>query len=228
MFIYKITNNITKKVYTGQTIRCVDKRWSEHCKKNSGCLAVYSTIKKHGKGNFTIEEIDGANSQSELNYLEDFYICKFNTLSPNGYNLKRGGKVSGISKDTKNKQSISQKKRFENLKEREKTSKLTKLAKSRESVKKRQSQSQKRRFSSIEEREKSSISHGGKVFEVFKVIKYTGNPKHKNFKIIDTIYSGEWVNQKECAKYLNLCSKSVNSCLKKNIKHHKLYIFKYK
>lgn len=88
MVIYKITNTINKKVYVGQTIRPLKKRWWEHKKKSQQSdLPLYRAMRKYGKENFTIEEIDGANSQTELNYLETHYIYNLNSLtSKNGYN----------------------------------------------------------------------------------------------------------------------------------------------
>lgn len=91
MFIYKITNKINGKIYIGQTIKKIEYRWSGHCWNQSGCTYLKHAIQKYGRENFTIEEIDGANSQSELNYLEKHYMYKFDSLAPNGYNLIEGG-----------------------------------------------------------------------------------------------------------------------------------------
>lgn len=91
MFIYKITNNINGKVYIGQSVNYV-KRFKAHrgsARRGDG-YPVHQAISKYGINNFTFEVIDGANSKSELNYKEIHYIHKFNSLSPNGYNLKLG------------------------------------------------------------------------------------------------------------------------------------------
>lgn len=96
MIVYKITNLITDKVYIGLTTRSISKRWEGHLDKafyQNSDNYLHNSIRKYGKENFTIEEIDGANSLSELNYLEKHYICKFNSLAPNGYNLLNGGDV---------------------------------------------------------------------------------------------------------------------------------------
>lgn len=94
MFIYKITNKINGKVYIGQTMFKISERMKQHIyaalRRNTKSI-LYSAIQKYGPENFTIEEIDGANSLSELNYLETHYIYKFNSLVPNGYNLSSGG-----------------------------------------------------------------------------------------------------------------------------------------
>ncbi len=94
MFIYKITNKINGKSYIGQTIRSIRERWENHkttAKYLKRDTYLYKAIRKYGLENFTIEEIDGANSLSELNYKEFIAIHKNNTLAPNGYNLKEGG-----------------------------------------------------------------------------------------------------------------------------------------
>lgn len=104
MFIYKITNNINGKVYIGQTTVSIAKRWKGHCKP---CMVNRSSlsrsIQKYGKENFKIEEIDGANSQAELNYKEWLYVYKFNSLNRNkGYNIREGGGNTGrLSSNTK-------------------------------------------------------------------------------------------------------------------------------
>ena len=93
MIIYKITNKVNNKIYIGQTTKNLKIRWSAHCscRKNT---AISNAIQKYGKENFVIEEIDGANSRSELNYREQYHIFKSNSIAPNGYNLSLGGKNS--------------------------------------------------------------------------------------------------------------------------------------
>lgn len=102
MFIYKITNIINGKIYIGQTIRLISRRFAEHLKSNK-TSPLYSSIKKHGIDSFTIEEIDGANNQTELNYKENLHIHLNNTLYPNGYNLKTGGNGGKLCNNVKSK-----------------------------------------------------------------------------------------------------------------------------
>ena len=92
MWIYKITNKVTGKMYIGQTITDVHQRWNQHCmsssvKKN----AITAAIKTYGREGFTFEVIDTANSLEELNQKEIDYIRELNTIAPNGYNLEQGG-----------------------------------------------------------------------------------------------------------------------------------------
>ena len=100
MYIYKITNKINGKSYIGQTNNDLSIRFKQHCQKSSKCTALSLAVQKYGKENFTIEEISGANNQTELNYQEWFLVIKYNTLSPNGYNLKEGGGAGGAMHTT--------------------------------------------------------------------------------------------------------------------------------
>lgn len=100
MFIYKITNLINNKIYIGQTVQKPNSRWQKHlsdAKIGSTC-PIHLAIKKYGKNNFKFEVIDGALSQSELDYKEIHNIYKFNSLSPKGYNLKLGNMLDNKTK----------------------------------------------------------------------------------------------------------------------------------
>lgn len=109
--IYKITNLVNNKIYIGQTINSIDKRFKQHLSQVNCaniCSALYSAFTKYGKENFIIESIvSGEYSREELNELEIFYIKKFDSLSPNGYNLQSGGNsfmvVESVKKQTSEK-----------------------------------------------------------------------------------------------------------------------------
>jgi group I intron endonuclease len=98
MIIYKITNNINNKMYIGQTIRPLLKRFKEH-KKRANCSALYEALKKYGEENFTIELIENVESINLLNEREQHWITFYNTLSPNGYNLTSGGNNGRVSSE---------------------------------------------------------------------------------------------------------------------------------
>lgn len=95
MIIYKIKNKINSKEYIGQTSSTLEKRMYGHKVAPSGASAIHDAIKKYGEDSFLIEEIDRASCQEDLDNLEIHYIQKYNTLAPNGYNLKTGGKNGG-------------------------------------------------------------------------------------------------------------------------------------
>lgn len=118
--IYKITNQITNKIYIGLTSLSLKQRWYHHCHNKSKCPRISRSIKKHGEDNFIIEQIDETITLEQAEDLECYYINKYNSLSPNGYNLTTGGACSQLSEETKEKMSKSQLTRFSLLSEEDK------------------------------------------------------------------------------------------------------------
>lgn len=104
--IYKITNLINGKVYIGQSIN-IQKRLNEHKYKafnegdNSYNCAIHNAFRKYGIENFEFEILEET-KQECLDEREIFYIEKYNSLSPNGYNIRFGGQRS-INKRSKKK-----------------------------------------------------------------------------------------------------------------------------
>jgi len=97
-FIYKITNKITGKCYIGETTADdPQKRWSAHIhtmKSNKGCPALKDAMKKHGVENFKFEVIIICFDE-DVNRYEQEYIKKYNSMTPNGYNILAGGQCGG-------------------------------------------------------------------------------------------------------------------------------------
>lgn len=88
MWIYKITNIQNNKVYIGQTIRPIEQRFKRHI--NDALNNILDThfaraIRKYGKENFIIEQIDTAQTQEELNQTEQYWIQYYNSVNE-GYN----------------------------------------------------------------------------------------------------------------------------------------------
>ena len=88
MYIYKITNIQNNKVYIGQTIRPIKDRFHRHI--NDAMNNILDThfaraIRKYGKNNFIIEQIDTAKTQDELNKKEQYWIQYYNSVI-DGYN----------------------------------------------------------------------------------------------------------------------------------------------
>lgn len=60
-------------------------------------MIVHKAMRKYGINNFTVEELECIDAdskediQKQLNDLEIYYIEKYNTLKPNGYNMTKGG-----------------------------------------------------------------------------------------------------------------------------------------
>lgn len=94
--IYIIKNYINNKVYIGQTIQSIEKRFYQHINPhgNNNKQIICKAIKKYGKDNFYIELIkDNIQTYEELNNFEIFYIDYYNSIYPNGYNMCPGGNL---------------------------------------------------------------------------------------------------------------------------------------
>ena len=92
--VYLIKNSANGKVYVGQTIQPVERRFKQHLKlpKASQKQLIYKAIQKYGKDKFSYEIlIEGIDNYKDLNELEEFYITKYNSMIPNGYNMCPGG-----------------------------------------------------------------------------------------------------------------------------------------
>jgi group I intron endonuclease len=91
--IYCFRNIINDKRYIGQHIGTnFEKRWRQHKSKKNKCTGLKNAINKYGIDNFDISIIELCyEDQDALNNLEIHYIEHFNSLAPNGYNLKTGG-----------------------------------------------------------------------------------------------------------------------------------------
>jgi len=104
-YIYLITNKETKKQYVGQTIcKDVEKRWRQHRWPSNRNLGTYlsNAFKKYGIENFKFQIICICFDE-DCNRFEQDYIKKFNTVSPNGYNIESGGSNHICHPDTKKK-----------------------------------------------------------------------------------------------------------------------------
>jgi group I intron endonuclease len=98
-----IKNKINGQLYIGQSIRSnIFDRWREHktCKKNSLGNYLYNAYIKYGIENFDYKLICIC-FDNDCNKFEEEYIKKYNTLYPNGYNLKSGGNNHKLSEAIK-------------------------------------------------------------------------------------------------------------------------------
>ena len=93
--VYIITNQINGKQYVGLTTKTIQSRLTRHIydakreDRNKGSLLLTRAIRKYGKENFKIDLVSNDFlSIQELKRGETAAIKSFNTLAPNGYNLK--------------------------------------------------------------------------------------------------------------------------------------------
>lgn len=101
--IYMITNDLNDKIYVGQTIQSLGKRFKNHCchtkSDRSENMYIKRAIHKYGKEHFHIvllEEVD----INLLDEREKYWIERLDSYN-NGYNLTKGGQVSKYSEDRK-------------------------------------------------------------------------------------------------------------------------------
>ena len=100
-YIYLITNKINGKQYVGQTLRNdINDRWKQHFNKKAIGRCLKSDYLKYGIENFNFTIICIC-FDDYCNKFEKEYIQKFNTISPNGYNLSEGGSNKCTHPDTK-------------------------------------------------------------------------------------------------------------------------------
>ena len=87
-YIYKISNSINDKVYIGQTLYSIEKRWQEHCycskKEKLQHRPLYSAMNKHGIENFHIELLEECDNNL-LDEREKYWINYYNSYHK-GYN----------------------------------------------------------------------------------------------------------------------------------------------
>jgi group I intron endonuclease len=95
-YIYKITNTVNNKCYIGVTIQAnPNERWSHHksaIRANIGCPFLQKAFKKYGEDAFKFEVLIICFDEDVFKF-ENEYILKYNSMSPNGYNVAVGGKI---------------------------------------------------------------------------------------------------------------------------------------
>lgn len=241
MIIYLVTNKINLKVYVGQTIQPLKKRWKSH--QSKGCI-LYNSIQKYGKENFTIEQIDSAENIEELNEKEIYWISFYNSISPVGYNLRLGGNGGGnLSDETKSKiaKTLIGRPVSEKTRELKRTQMIGKnnpmYGKSPNLGKECKSETRKKISDSlkgkiISEQEKQRLRSLRLGIPGWSKGKKLGNMIGKKNQFKFEVYNktgefiGTWESQKICAKDLNICHKGINTVLKGKRPTHKGYVFK--
>lgn len=97
ILIYRITNKINNKIYIGQTTQGLQVRWARHvisARNKADNYVFHNAINKYGPENFITEVLEYCTPE-ELNEREKYYIELYNSLVPNGYNIRLGGDDCG-------------------------------------------------------------------------------------------------------------------------------------
>jgi hypothetical protein len=102
--IYLIKNKINNKCYIGQAMCFTGSnnskwgtigRWKSHIREalnlsNDHCIALNNAIRKYGHDNFEVTTLVKCH-KDKLDEYEIKYITEYNSIQPNGYNIKFGG-----------------------------------------------------------------------------------------------------------------------------------------
>lgn len=87
--IYKITNKLNGKSYIGKTTQLPKVRFKQHAlgMGYGKYMPIHLSIKKYGIENFELKVIHESINDIDMNFAEIYFIDKYNTLSPYGYNI---------------------------------------------------------------------------------------------------------------------------------------------
>ena len=102
--IYKYTSP-SGKSYIGQTVNSLERRARSNGIGYKPCPIFYKAIQKYGFQNFSCEVLKNIEKDrleelgKELDFWEQYYIKLYNSLSPNGYNVRAGGDSKAIFSD---------------------------------------------------------------------------------------------------------------------------------
>ena len=94
MIIYKVINNVNKKVYIGQTIRelRIRKRCHKYTSDNNSSSYFHRAIRKYGWDSFEWKVLCECRTKEEMDEMEKKYIKQYKShSSENGYNMTWGG-----------------------------------------------------------------------------------------------------------------------------------------
>ena len=103
-YIYKITNLVNNKIYVGQTVSSINKRFNDHLYNSLAGFRdaplLSNAIKKYGKENFIVEMIEHCENE-KLDEQEIYWINKLKSHYSygHGYNISLGGQ-SGFLYDS--------------------------------------------------------------------------------------------------------------------------------
>ena len=230
-YIYKITNKITKQSYIGQTIIDLHERWRQHCKPNSNCRYLKSAIKKYGIVLFEFKLICIC-FDNDLDKYECFYMNKYNTLVPNGYNLREGGNSGRHHEETKRKISEKLKNRIDIVRVKPQLGKphteetKRKISKALSGRKMNEETIQKRKLT-------ISLYDLNKKNEINEKIHITKKGNIKTSKIVEQYdLDGKLIkifpSISDAADELKICRSSIKRCCDGKYKNVKGYIWKFK
>jgi group I intron endonuclease len=111
MIVYLCTCLVSRKSYVGVTTASLKRRKIQHlsdARKHRCNSVLHAAIRKYGEKSFVWEVLERVMFVESMFALESYYIEKFNTRSPFGYNLTLGGEGnSGYKWNEESKKKLS-------------------------------------------------------------------------------------------------------------------------
>ena len=101
MIVYKWRNKINGKSYIGKTSQSLERRARKDGSGYKKCRRFYEDIQEYGWPNFEGEVLEKDLTPQEAEEKEQFYIKKYDSYWPNGYNLQSGGTHCNLHEETK-------------------------------------------------------------------------------------------------------------------------------
>lgn len=168
-YVYKIQNQLNKKVYIGQT-KNPNTRKANHfyLARKGDERHLYASIRKYGQENFVFEVIEECNDDS-INEREEFWVSHYDSFNHfKGYNLTRGGegtKGCDKPKSPEHRQKMSEAaKRFWDTSPNADKRRQQLIEKNKSDERRRvASDAQHRRWSDPKQRQEMSKRHKGKI-----------------------------------------------------------------
>ena len=107
MKIKNYKHTLNGKSYIGQTCKPLSKRFGKDFSGYKNCVAFYNAVQKYGPDAVQNEVLYVAEDIDEANRLEVLCIARYNTITPNGYNLTTGGSSGHHTAETRAKLSAA-------------------------------------------------------------------------------------------------------------------------
>jgi group I intron endonuclease len=208
-YIYMLKNKYNEKIYIGQTIRPIQKRFDEHQLESSKCLAIRNAIQYHGWENFEKDWYECPDE--DLNKHEIWMVNLMGTLSPNGYNIKEGGASGKHSEKTKQK------------------CREAKIGISRsEETKKKISKAKLGTNHNEKTKRNMSIAHLGENNHMYRK---NGDKNHRSKRVyqytIDGIFIDSFGSCREAGRYLEKASSLISACARGDKGYKTAYGFQW-
>jgi group I intron endonuclease len=95
-YIYLLINTVNGKMYVGRCVSSIKARWRRHVldAEQGSDVYLHRAIRKYGAANFFVRRLYRC-TEALLDHCERYYIQRYATSAPRGYNLTKGGDGGG-------------------------------------------------------------------------------------------------------------------------------------